>query len=122
METTPSYDDFFALIHKTELTLNDFAQANSTELRDYSPTKVYAKTPPLIQTKYTATKNNTLVISQKCVKFFLLFLSPWSMSQKKRLSMYCVSPPLPAQSNAALGTRCKDNIYLVIFKGHCRRM
>ena len=75
METTPSYDNFFALIHKTELALNNFAQANSTELRDYSPTKVYAKTPPLIQTKYTATKNNTLVISQKCVKFFTLSFS-----------------------------------------------
>ena len=70
METTPSYDDFFALIHKTELTLNDFAQANSTELRDYSPTKVYAKAPPLIQTKYTSIKSNTLVISQTYVKFF----------------------------------------------------
>jgi len=82
METTPSYDDFFALIHKTELALNDFAQANSTELRDYSPTKVYAKTPPSIQTKYTAIKSNTLVISKKCVIFFYSFFLPGACPRK----------------------------------------
>lgn len=82
MGTTPSYDDFFALIHKTELALNDFAQANSTELRDYSPTKVYAKAPSLIQTKHTATKSNTLVISQKRVKFFPLPFFPEHAPEK----------------------------------------
>ena len=122
METTPSYDNFFALIHKTELALNDFAQANSTELRDYSPTKVYVKTPPFNPDKVHRNQKQHFGNIPKVCEVFLLFLSSRSMPQKKRLSMYSVSPPLPAQSNAALGTRRKDNIYLVIFKGHCRRM
>ena len=40
METTPSYDDFIALIRKTELALNDFAQTYSSELHDYRPIDV----------------------------------------------------------------------------------
>lgn len=132
MGTTPSYDDFFALIEKTELALNDFAQANSPELRDYSPTKVedlalrilknICKDSPFNPDKVYRNQKQHFGDIPKVCEVFLLFLSPWSMPQKKRLSMYSVSPPLPAQSNAALGTQCKDNIYLVIFKGHCRRM